>query len=114
MSKRDGNPVENPVEVETQPGRNGGKLRKGGTNRGGTGRPPNEFKERMQGLATGAKVEAYLKRCLAGDFGPKFFLQALTYVSDRGYGRPSQSVEVTGADGAPLFKSFIGVDTDAV
>ena len=37
------NHVEN--QVKTIPGRNGGTLRNGGTNKGGTGRPKNEIRE---------------------------------------------------------------------
>ena len=36
---------ENPV---TMPGRNGGRLRRGGTNKGGPGRTPKELRDRMR------------------------------------------------------------------
>lgn len=64
-------------------------------NAGGTGRPPSEFKERMRALASSEEVEAYLTRCLKGEEGPKPFLGALSYVTDHGYGKPSQSVDLT-------------------
>jgi hypothetical protein len=41
----DENHVENPVGALTIPGRNGGLLRNGGTNKGGTGRPPNVIRQ---------------------------------------------------------------------
>ncbi|MDB4952071.1 MAG: hypothetical protein JWM27_4720 [Gemmatimonadetes bacterium] len=101
-----------------RPGPRGGKLLPGGKpgNRGGTGRPPNEFRGRMAKLASSSKAEAYLKRCLAGEFGPKYFLQAQAFVADRGYGRPTQAVEVSGPDGGPvestLIVRFVGADAD--
>jgi hypothetical protein len=82
-------------------GPRGGKLRRGSKkgNTPGTGRPPNEFKERMQGLASQKNVEDYLKKCLRGDFGPKFHLSALQYATDRGYGKAAQPLEHSTPDG---------------
>lgn len=81
-----------------------GKIRRGSKpgNTPGPGRPPNEFRDRMRSLTSRDDVEAYLERCINGEFGPKFFLDALRYTSDRGYGKPTQAVELTGAEGGPL------------
>lgn len=74
----------------------GGALLSGGVpgNRGGSGggRPPDEFKARMRELATTAEAEAYFGRCMAGEFGPKFYLAALAHATDRGYGKAAQPI----------------------
>lgn len=75
------------------PGNSGGK-------KGRSGRPPNEFRERMQELASQKNVEDYLRKCLRGEFGPKFHLSALQYATDRGYGKAAQPIE--GPDGGPV------------
>ena len=41
------NPDENPVEM--RPGKHGGMLRTGGTNRGGPGRPASEIRAKVRG-----------------------------------------------------------------
>ena len=76
----------------TQP--HGGAIRTGGNpgNRGG-GRPPNEFKRKMRELATSEKAEKYLDRCLDGEFGPKFCMQAKAHVDEHGYRKATQFVE---------------------
>lgn len=89
----------------------GADARRGRGPKPGTGgRPPNEFKDHMQALASGADVDAYLRKCLAGDFGPKFFLSALAYATDRGYGKAPQSVDVTAYDFNPDDFSDEGLD----
>ncbi len=99
---------------ELRPGPRGGMLRTGGTSKGGTGRPPDEFKARMRERASRADVEAYLEKCLNGEFGPRFYFQALQMATEYGYGKPQQTLEVTGKDGAPLYKVYRGIDDDAV
>lgn len=90
------NTAKNTAPAKRRPTKNGGELKVGNPgNRGGTGRPPNEFKERMQALASQKNVEDYLRKCIRGEFGPKFFLQALQYTTDRGYGKAMQPVEQT-------------------
>lgn len=96
------NPVENPVQGMRE-GRNGGKLKTGGTTCGG--RPPNEFKAAMRALADREDIRAYTERCLKGEFGPKFHMHALAYVTDRGYGKAAQPV--VGADGESPLKMIV-------
>jgi hypothetical protein len=87
--------VLSPHLVPGNPGNSGGK-------KGRSGRPPDEFRDRLRAMASADDVEAYLSRCLHGEFGPKFFLSALTYASDRGYGKPKQPLEHAGEDGGPI------------
>lgn len=70
-----------------------GKIRTGGNpgNKGG-GRPPNEFMMNMRALATLPEVEEYTLRCIRGEFGPKFHIEARKWAADRGYGKASQSI----------------------
>jgi hypothetical protein len=77
---------------ELRDGPRGGKLRNGGTNKGGTGRPPNEFMMQMRQLATLPEAEAYTQRCILGEFGPKFHIEARKWAADRGYGKAAQSI----------------------
>jgi len=88
----------NGIEKVEQP--HGGALNSGGTPGNKGGRPPNLFKEAMRALADRDDIRAYTERCLKGDFGPKFHMQALAYVTDRGYGKAAQPI--TGEDGGPL------------
>lgn len=81
------------IETVTQP--HGGALRVGNPGNKG-GRPPNEFRDRMAALTTRDDVEAYLERCLKGEFGPKFFLSALSHATDRGYGKAAQPLQHSG------------------
>lgn len=79
---------------DTVPGPRGGRLRTGGTpgNKGGTGRPPNEFMQHMRSLATLPEAEAYTLRCIKGEFGPRFHIEAMKWAADRGYGKAAQSI----------------------
>ena len=80
-------------------GRNGGLLQTGGTNPG-AGRPPNEYKEALRGLAEKGERSAYMRRCISGKLGWKAFAWALAYCSDRARGKPTQPVN--GEDGGPI------------
>lgn len=55
-----------------------------------------------------AIVNAGIKAAEEGDF------QFWKYLFDRLDGLPTARTELTGADGAPLFKSYVGVDIDKV
>jgi hypothetical protein len=78
---------------------NGGKLKTGNAgNKGGHGRPPNEFRDRMRALASREDVEAFLEKCATGEFGPMFHLKALEFAANRGYGKPTQPHEVFNVD----------------
>lgn len=92
---------------------NGGKLKSGNPGNKGGGRTPEEFKRKMAKLASSKPALAYLDQCVRGEFGPKFAIQAQKYASERGYGRPVQALEVTGADGAPLRTEIVFVDPPA-
>lgn len=76
-----------------------GKLRVGGTNKGGPGRPPDEFKKLCQQLACSAAEAA--ARVLGNPDHPAF-IGALKWATEHGYGRPAQTVVHTGEDGGPM------------
>ena len=59
------------------------------------GRPPNEFKAHMQAMLDDAKADAYLLKCLRGEYGPRFALAAREHAADRAYGKATQGVELT-------------------
>ncbi len=76
-----------------------GLLRVGGTNAGGTGRPPDEFKAMCQRLACSAEEAAI--EALADSKHPAF-ASALKWATEHGYGKPRESIELTGKDGGPI------------
>lgn len=75
----------------TRPGRgkgSSGALRSGNPgNKGGSGRPPDEFKRRMRELASSEASIAYLEQCINGVHGPKAAASAREYATERGYGK---------------------------
>ena len=89
MSSNGKNPVANPVA--TMPGRNGGRLRRGGTNPR-AGRPPDEHKAFMREILADPEVEKRLRQVLKSkDDGT--FLASYKTVAERGYGKPAQVIE---------------------
>lgn len=90
---------------ELVPARNGGKIRHGSKpgNTPGTGRTPEEFKRACQQLASSAERFALAKQVLDDpDTYPSLWLGALKWATEHGYGKPKESVEVTGKDGGPI------------
>jgi hypothetical protein len=81
---------------------NGGTLRVGNPgNKGGTGRPPNEFKELCRQLASSAKTIEQVQKILMSPKHP-LFMGALKWASEHGYGKPNQSLEIAGDAARPL------------
>ena len=79
-------------------GRNGGVLRSGNPGNSG-GRPSKDFRDAMADLADGAARNAYMRRCLAGKLGFRAYFAALSYCSERAWGKPIQPVP--GQDSEP-------------
>ncbi len=103
----------------------GGALRHGsqpGTNRGGSGRPSNEFKARMNVLLDTQRktkngrsrkkadtaIESYLTECIDGDHGPAAFFQAYDRVVDRVEGKVPNVSEVKGSDEPLIIRVVTG------
>lgn len=74
---------------------NGGQLRTG--NPGNKGRTPEAFKVWMRSLASSEQVQRGLETILADSSNP-MFMAALKHVTERGYGKPKEMREVTGAE----------------
>lgn len=72
-----------------------GQLRVGGTNKGGPGRPPDEFKAMLAALASRDETMAAVRRILDDPSHPQF-IRALEYATERGYGKVAQAHEVKG------------------
>ena len=88
----------------------GRPFQKGGDPRSGrgpapgapkAGRPPDEFKAMLAGLASWDATIASLERILSDPDHPAF-QKALDYVTDRGYQKLGDTLAITGADGGPL------------
>jgi len=86
-----------PFAVGADPRRGNGPA-KGAPN---AGRPRDEWKARLRAMASKDQVLDHVESAL--DMGPAhpFFEKALAYVTDHGYGRASQSLDVT-TGGEPL------------
>ena len=70
-------------------------LRNGGPNRGGPGRPPNEFKARMRELASSDEALRYLEECVDGVHTPIVAIAAHRHVTERGYGKVPMEAPAT-------------------
>jgi hypothetical protein len=84
-------------------GKKPGTFKKGGDPRQGRGpkpgtggRPPDEFRQLMREMVNRKKALGFLERCIDGEFGPRFHVQAVQYATDRAYGKASQPVEMSG------------------
>lgn len=95
-------------KAKRKPGRvaqpHGGELLTGGVpgNRGGTGRPPDLFRQRMAELTSSVEVEGYLTDCLRGVHGPKAFNSAYKYATEQAHGKATQTTKLEGDEQKPL------------
>ena len=83
------------------PGRNGGTLIAGqgrGAAKGApnAGRPRDEWKARLQAMASSDAVLDHVHQTLENGPSDPFFQRALDYVTDHGYGRATQPIELSG------------------
>lgn len=81
-------------ELVPQP--HGGAIRRGGTNKGGSGRPPDAFRQLCRELASRTKT---VKSVLAILKNPDHvqFVAALRWATEHGYGKPVQPLEHSGS-----------------
>lgn len=77
------------------PAHGNGKLRVGGTNRGG-GRLPDAFKGLCRQLASGEMTVQQVEAILRDANHPQF-MAALRWATEHGYGKPKETVEHQGA-----------------
>lgn len=85
-----------------------GKLRIGGTNKGGPGRPPDEFYREMRRLVSTDEKLKTLDEILKNKNHPNY-MAAYKMAAEFGYGKASQKLEHTGKDGAPLYPRAINI-----
>ena len=92
---------------------NGGQFQPGGPQGPGrgprkgapnAGRPPDEFKKLMRGVASRTETIRRLRKLAGGAKGvaDEIFLKAFKECADRGYGKAVQPLEHAGPDGEPL------------
>lgn len=93
---------ETPLKTPTMPGKHGGQLKVGNPGNKGGGRPKDEFQARMRELASSDAALTYLEECLRGDHGYKAHTSAISFAAEHGYGKATESVEVSGKDGGPI------------
>lgn len=99
MAVRKKTPVKSPTM--RKPAHGGGLLRVGGTNRGGPGRPPDEFKKLCQQLASRDETIDAVTAILADPAHPAY-LGALKWATEQGYGKAQESVNVTASGGLTI------------
>jgi hypothetical protein len=94
--------TEQSTEVgELIPQPHGGAIRYGGTNKGGPGRPPDEFKRAMRELASHDEVLSAVAKILRDPDHPQW-LGAWKWATERGYGKSPDNVEISGPGGGPV------------
>lgn len=72
-----------------------GLLRHGslpGTHRGGSGRPPEEFKAALAAIADNAVKKGYVEQILT-DPEHQHFMRALEWATERGYGKVETKID---------------------
>lgn len=87
-----------PSKTPTREGKNGGKLKTGNPgNKGGTGRPRDQWKAELAAMASSDAVMEHIKSVL--EIGPThpFFPKALDFASERGFGKEATPVEQSGS-----------------
>lgn len=85
-------PKKSPSKSPNRSGKYGGRLLTGNPgNKGGTGRPPDKFKELCRELAcSGAEVAPKILK----DVDHPAYLGALKWASEHGYGKPKETLAV--------------------
>jgi hypothetical protein len=73
------------------------------------GRPPDEFKERMAGLASWSEVHTALESILRDPEHPHW-MRALEYATERGYGKVTQPVG--GDPDAPAIRFTLAIGAE--
>jgi hypothetical protein len=91
---------------------NGGALKAGGTpgNRGGTGRPPNAFKDFMRRVSDSPEAREHFERViLLGPYGKdgSDFWEAFKLAAAYGYGKPEQVRVIAGDAERPISMGVI-------
>lgn len=88
-------PKQRAKQPATQPGRNGGRLLAGGKpgNKGGSGRPPSDWKAKMAEALDRAEAENVVKTIIADPKAkPADRLKAIEFAASYAEGKPSQPV----------------------
>lgn len=87
-----------------------GKLKRGGTNPG-AGRPTDEFKALCRQLASRAKTFEVAEKILDNpEIYPSLYTGALKWATEHGYGKPTESIELTGKDGGAVIVRYVRED----
>ncbi len=84
-------------ENSTVPGRNGGKLRRGGQigNKGGTGRPPKTFATFLKSLREDEDVQAAMKQA-ASDPNSRGYGAVIRTLTDYDDEKPAEKKQLSG------------------
>jgi len=95
MAGKEKSPKKSPQKRVLKPRPGGrGALMTGGTNKGGTGRPPDEFKRAMAELASSDDVLRHVRNVLNDPSHPQW-LGAWKWATERGYGKTPDQLDVT-------------------
>lgn len=80
---------------ELIPQKHGGALMTGGTNKGGTGRPPDEFRRILRDMVSRDDRLKHVETVLENPEHPQW-MAAWKWATEHGYGKPVQPVEQSG------------------
>ncbi len=90
-------PAKSPAQPDTVPQAHGGALRVGNPgNKGGTGRPPDAWKEACRNALSRADFLTIAERVLKDPKHPAW-LGAAKFLAEHGHGKPAQPVDVGGS-----------------
>lgn len=98
-------------KARSKPGQKRGGQPKGGFQKGhdprrnvttpGPGRPPDEFKQLCQRLASRNRTVNVVAKILSDEEHP-MFMAALKWATEHGYGKAMQPIEHSGAEGGAI------------
>ena len=84
--------VENSVPNTVQPGKNGGRLRRGNPGNKGGGRLPDEYKAMCRAMVSSPKAQKAVEAILSNPDHPHF-ASMWKAVTERGYGKLEQKID---------------------
>lgn len=82
------------IPLGNHPGNTGGK-------KGRSGKKKDAWKLELQRIVSSDQVLVALETILINPANPAY-VGAIKYASDHGYGKPTESIELTGKDGGPV------------
>jgi hypothetical protein len=91
-----------PPNTPMRPGKNGGALKTGNPGNAGGGRRPAWVEEWADGVLSDPETRKQVASIMGGKKNPKAFAAMWKALSERAFGKPTESIEVSGAVGLTI------------